>query len=136
MSKLQQKTKDDMKTAFLQYPTKTNNQLSKMLKISHVTIGKYRKEYSLQIDSEFIAITAGKFIQEFGHAIDHWKLQIDELEVLKKSESSLSAMEILAINKEQASLRGRILFLGGQGEVREVIKVMRSGQLPPMVVSS
>jgi len=151
MSKLQQKTKDDMKTAFLQYRTKTNNQLSKMLKISHVTIGKYRKEYSLQIDTEFIAIVAGKFILEFGQAVDHWKLLIDELEVLKQGkktvfkkkedgtfypeEVDLDPLDKLALIKEQSNLRARILFLASQGEVREVIKVMRTGQLPAMVVT-
>lgn len=133
MSKLQQKTKDDMKAAFLQYPTKTNNQLSKMLKINHVTIGKYRKEYALQIDTEFVAIVAGKFITEFGQAIDHWKLQMERLEeLMKKSETS---MEKLAIERHITKLRENILLLASQGEVREVIKVMRTGQLPPMVTS-
>jgi len=43
-------------------------------------------------------------------------------------------MDKLALIKEQATLRSRILFLASQGEVREVIKVMRSGQLPTMEV--
>jgi hypothetical protein len=39
-------------------------------------------------------------------------------------------MEKLSLIREQANLRSRILFLASQGEVREVIKVMRTGQLP------
>ena len=94
-----------------------------------------------------MALVAGKFISEFGNAVDHWKLLIDELESLKtgnkkvikqntdtggyfQAEVPLEPMEKLQIIKEQSNLRARILFLASQGEVREVIKVMRTGQLP------
>jgi hypothetical protein len=110
-------------------------------------ISKYRKEYNISIDKEFLAMVAGKFISEFGKAVDHWMLLIEELETIKNgkktvlkqnSENSgyftdeveLDPMEKLALIKEQSNLRARILFLASQGEVREVIKVMRSGQLP------
>ena len=42
----------------------------------------------------------------------------------------LEPIEKLQLIKEQSNLRARILFLASQGEVREVIKVMRTGQLP------
>ena len=45
----------------------------------------------------------------------------------------LDPMEKLALIKEQAELRAKILFLASQGEVREVIKIMRTGQLPTLV---
>ena len=137
--------------AFVKYPHKSDNQIAKITGISQPMISKYRKNYSLRVDTEFVAITAGKFIQEFGHAIDHWKLLIDELEALKvgkktiikqnpetggyfKSEVDLEPLDKLPLIKEQASLRERILFLASQGEVREVIKIMRSGKLPQLQV--
>ncbi len=143
-----------MREAFLKYPTKSDREIARMTNISQPTISKFRKEYSLQIDSEFIAVTAGKFIHEFGQAIDHWKVLINELEELKngkktiikqntdtggffKSEVDLEPLDKLALIKEQSNLRARILFLAGQGEVREVIKIMRSGNLPaPLVIAS
>ena len=131
-----------LKDLFLLHPTKSNKAIGIMAGISRRTIGKYRKIYDEQIDQEFVSMTAGKFINEFGKAIDYWKLQIDELEKLKNIKQSiilkngnitqirLSAMEILAICKQQAELRKYIIFLGSQGEVREVLKIMRSGKLP------
>lgn len=152
MRKLSIEKEKAMREAFLKYPTKSDQELHRMTKISQPTISKYRKEYSLQIDTEFVAIVAGKFILEFGQAVDHWKLLIDELETLKngkktvikqntetggffKAEVDLEPLDKLALIKEQSNLRARILFLASQGEVREVIKVMRTGQLPAMVVT-
>lgn len=145
LSKKQQIAKD----AFLKYPTKSDNEIAKITGISQPMISKYRKEYNITIDKEFVAIVAGKFISEFGQAVDHWKLLIDELEALKsgkkqvikqnsetggyfQAEVPLEPMEKLQLIKEQATLRSRILFLASQGEVREVIKVMRTGQLPSL----
>lgn len=145
LSKKQQTAKD----AFLKYPTKSDNEIAKITSISQPMISKYRKEYNIIIDKEFIAIVAGKFISEFGQAVDHWKILINELEELKsgkklvvkqntesggyfQAEVNLDPMEKLQLIKEQATLRARILFLASQGEVREVIKVMRTGQLPSL----
>ena len=147
MSKLSIAKEKAMREAFLKYPTKSDHEIAKIVKISQPTISKYRKEHALAIDTEFISIVAGKFIFEFGEAIQHWKLLIEELELLKtgkktiikqnaetggffKSEVDLEPMDKLQLIKEQGTLRSRILFLASQGEVREVIKVMRSGQLP------
>jgi hypothetical protein len=146
MKKLSKK-QEACKKAFLKYPTKSDNEIAKIIGVSQPQVSKYRKEYSLAIDTEFIAITAGKFIHEFSEAAEHWKILIDELEELKggkktiiklnadsggyfKSEVDLEPLDKLQIIREQANLRARILFLASQGEVREVIKVMRSGQLP------
>ncbi len=126
------KKQETANNAFVKYPHKSDNQIAKITGISQPMISKYRKSYSLQVDSEFIAITAGKFIQEFGHAADHWKLLIDEIEVLKNGD--VDPIDKLSLIKEQASLRERILFLASQGEVREVIKIMRSGKLPQLPV--
>ncbi len=148
MKKLSKK-KLAARDAFLKYPTKSDNDIAKITGISQPMISTYRKEYNISIDKEFIAIVAGKFISEFGQAVDHWKILIEELEVLKsgkkqivkqnsetggyfQAEVPLEPIEKLQLIKEQATLRSRILFLASQGEVREVIKVMRTGQLPSL----
>lgn len=146
MKKLSKK-KLAARDAFLKYPTKSDNDIAKITGISQPMISTYRKEYNISIDKEFIAIVAGKFIMEFGQAVDHWKILIEELEALKggkktvikqnsetggffQAQVDLEPLEKLQLIKEQATLRSRILFLASQGEVREVIKVMRTGQLP------
>lgn len=146
MKKLSKK-KLAARDAFLKYPTKSDNDIAKITGISQPMISTYRKEYNISIDKEFIAIVAGKFIMEFGQAVDHWKILIEELEILKggkktvikqnsetggffQAQVDLEPLEKLQLIKEQAVLRSRILFLASQGEVREVIKVMRTGQLP------
>lgn len=57
---------------FLKNPTKSDIQISKIVPHSLSTVKRYRKEYSLQIDTEFVAIVAGKFILEFGHLKTCW----------------------------------------------------------------
>lgn len=147
MRKLLAEKEQAMKKAFLNYPLKSDNDIAKITGISQPTISKYRKKYHLEIDTEFIAMVAGKFIVEFSQAKEHWKELIQEIEVIKKKKKTvvkqnqetggyfsaqveLDPLETLQLIKEQANLRARILFLASQGEVREVIKVMRTGQLP------
>lgn len=147
MRKLLAEKETAMKKAFLNYPLKSDNDIAKITGISQPTISKYRKKYHLEIDSEFIAMVAGKFIVEFSQAKEHWKELIQEIELIKKkkktvvkqnqetggyfsAEVELDPLEQLQLIREQANLRARILFLASQGEVREVIKVMRTGQLP------
>ena len=130
MVKLSQKTLEALKKLFLYSPTKTDNDIAKITGISQPTVSKYRKIYDEHIDQEFISITAGRFINEFGKAIDYWKLQIDRCEELYKK--CKTPMEKLAVIRHQTKLRENIIFLGSQGEVREVIKIMRSGKLPAL----
>jgi len=148
MGRLSEEKQKLMEDAFLKYPMKSDCEISKITKISQPTIGKHRKKHALSVDTQFISMVAGKFIYEFSQAINHWKLLIQEIEDLKDSkktifkkgtdgnyypeEVDLEAIDKLALIKEQANLRARILFLASQGEVREVIKLMRSGQLPPL----
>lgn len=147
MRKLLAEKEKAMKQAFLAYPLKSDNDIAKITGISQPTVSKYRKKYHLEIDSEFIAMVAGKFIVEFSQAKEHWKELIEEIEAIKKKKKTvvkqnqetggyfsaqveLDPLETLQLIKEQANLRAKILFLASQGEVREVIKVMRTGKLP------
>ena len=147
MRKLSKEKENLMNDAFVKYPLASDNDIAKMTGVSQPTVSKHRKDYTLAIDTAFIAMVAGKFIQEFGKAAQHWSAMIQELEELKEEKKTivkqntetkgyytesvpLDPMEKVQIIKEQANLRARILFLAGQGEVREVIKVMRNGNIP------
>lgn len=140
-----------VRDAFLKNPTKSDNDIAKITGVSQPSVSQYRKKYDLEIDAEFIAIVAGKFISDYGKARDHWLSLIDEIEENKhktktvvlikdgksvKAEIPLEPMEILAMEKEQANLREKILYLAGQGEVREIIRIMRAGTVPKELISN
>lgn len=129
------------------FPTKTNKAIAKETNCNRSTVAKYRKTLDLKYDTEFVKIVAGKFIHACGRAEEYWLNQIDRLEELKNStstvhikneetgdsfekEMSLPPMEKLAIEKHQSDLHEKILYLALQGEVRQVIRIMRMGKLP------
>jgi len=129
------------------FPTKTNRDIAKEAECHENTVAKYRESLDLKYDTEFVKIVAGKFIHAYGQAEEYWLKQITRLEELKNSthtiyiknektggsfekEIYLSPMEKLAIEKHQSELHEKILFLASQGEVRQVITIMRMGKLP------
>jgi len=129
------------------FPTKTDVDIAKETGCNRSTVAKYRIEINVKYDSDFVKIVAGKFIKDYGYAKEYWLKQIDRLETLKDSthtiwiknektggsfekEITLSPMEKLAIEKHQSELLKNILFLASQGEVREVLKIMRMGKIP------
>lgn len=128
MSKLTPEKTKLLKDTLNKFPTYTDQRIATKLNVCRKTVLAYRKEVTIRYDSEFVSIVAGKFIAAFGKAGDYWLSQISELEELKSKD--MDPMEVLAICKQQADLQVKILFLAGQGEVKEVIRVMRSGKLP------
>ena len=141
------KHKDKVLDLINRFPNKTNRAIAKEAECNEITVGKYRKDMDLKYDTEFIKIVAGKFIHAYGRAEEYWIKQIDRLEELKNSthiiyiknestggsfekEIPLSPMEKLAIEKHQSDLHEKILYLASQGEVRQVIRIMRMGKLP------
>lgn len=129
------------------FPTKSNRDIAKESECNENTVAKYRKQIDLKFDTEFVKIVAGKFIKAYGRAEEYWLKQIDRLEELKgnthtiyikneitggsfEKEVELSPMEKLAIEKHQSELHEKILFLASQGEVRQVIRIMRMGKIP------
>lgn len=126
MKKLQ--LKDTVEDLINRFPTKTNRAIAKETNCNEHTVGKYRKEIDLKYDSDFVSIIAGKFIHDFSYAKHYWLQQIDRLEELKKKD--LQPMEILAIEKHQSELHEKVLFLASQGEVVEVMRIMRMGKIP------
>lgn len=150
MPKLPAAKEKQLKDAILTYPTKSDRQIGKMVGLSHPAVANMRSHMDLRYDSEFIQATAGMFIKAFGSAADYWTEQINKLEVLKKSKKNvvrqntesggyfkaevpLEPMEILAIERMQSDLKSKILYQASQGQVREVIKLMRSGQLSTII---
>jgi len=146
MRKLATETEKELKDILNKFPSYQDTQIANKLNISRMTVAKYRNQIAGKYDSEFVKIVAGKFIAAYGQASNYWNLQITELEELKNSkktiyktgnegqkypeEVDLEPMDILAICKQQAELQKMILVLAGQGEVREVIRIMRSGKIP------
>lgn len=132
----------EIKDRLLEYPDKSDREIAKMVGLSQPTVSKYHKEIMVQVDSDFIHAVAGKFIQEFAAASDHWKKLIGEVEVLKGEKKTIfkksstgqtypedadaEPLDKLQMIKQQSDLRAKILFLASQGEVREVIKTMRN----------
>lgn len=149
MGKLTRKREKELRDKINRFPTYSDHKIGEELGFYHTTVAKFRKEMALRRDSEFIAITAGKFIAVFQKAADYWLNQVTELEELKgktktifktnnegvkfPEEVNLEPMDILAICKHQADLHKNILFLAGQGEVREVIRMMRTGKIPMLI---
>ncbi len=131
MKKLSYSTKKNLHTFMLNHPYKSDQQIG--------------KEMNLFYDMECVKMTAGMAIQKIQQAMDYWTHQIGKLEDLKNtkkiiiktnedgdkypSEIDLSPGEILAIEQEQAKLHARIVYLGAQGQVREVLKLMRNGDI-------
>jgi len=145
--KLTLDTENNIKDQIDRFPTKTDTQIAKETGCNRTTVAKYRKAMDLKYDTEFVKIVAGKFIKAYGRAEEYWLNQITRLEELKNSthtiyiknektggsfekEVPLSPMEKLAIDKHQTELQKNILYLASQGEVREVIKIMRMGKIP------
>lgn len=141
-------TKDKIKeveNALLNYPTATDAELAKRTGVVRQTISKVRAQVDMRYDIEFVKVSAGRFIKKFEETGDYWEHQIEKLEdlktkqktVLRQGESGgwfedtvdLSPMEILAIEREQARIKKDILMVASQGRIREVIKLLRAGEV-------
>lgn len=129
MRKLTLDTENNIKDQIDRFPTKTDKQIAIETGCNRITVAKYRKQMDLKYDSEFVRIVAGKFIKAYGRAEEYWLNQITRLEELKTAQD-VTIMDKLAIEKHQSELQVKILFLASQGEVREVIKIMRMGKIP------
>jgi len=126
---LAKNTKLSLEDQITRFPTKTDTQIAIETGCNRTTVAKYRKQMDLKYDSEFIRIVAGKFIKAYGRAEEYWLNQITRLEELKTAQD-VTIMDKLAIEKHQSELQKNILYLASQGEVRQVIKIMRMGKIP------
>ena len=145
MGKMRVKNEVKLMYSILTYPSKTNEEIAQMLGYSAPTIAKRRRLMERGMEQEFVRATADMFIQEFQAATHYWSMQISRLEELKvrkkkvmrnstnggsfEDEVDLDAMEILAIERTQADLKSRIVHQAAQGEVHEILKMMRNGKL-------
>lgn len=70
-----------------------------------------------------IAKAASNFLQDFANIIEFWKLQITELEHLKKTTQDTKT--IIKIMREQSDRYEKILVLARQGEMIEALRKIR-----------
>ena len=71
-------------------------------------------------DYQLAAKVAGKFIQDFANTIEFWKLQITQLEQLKKTTEDVEI--IIKIMREQSDRYEKILVLARQAEIITILK--------------
>ena len=124
------------------FPSYTDVKIANNLKVNKVTVAKYRKEIDVKYDAEFIQITAGKWIKYYGLAAELLLKYITQLEEYKTNgtrtiilnnetmEIPLSGIEKGQLIKTQADILTKLCEDAGNGELREVIRMMRSGKVP------
>ncbi len=142
MPRLAVKVEESVKDLLLRFPSKTDIQIAKETGCNRNTVGKYRKEIDSHYDSEFVKIVAGKWIKYYGLAADLLFKYISQLESYKEEEKSILTTngDLIAIPltpnekgqlvKIQGDIVTKLCEDAGNGEVREVIRMMRSGKAP------
>jgi len=126
----------------IHFPTKTDKQIAIETGCDRHTVAKYRKETDLKYDSEFVKIVAGKWIKYYGMAAELLFKYISQIEEYKETgkkiiitkegdkEIPLSGMEKGQLTKIQGDLVTKLCEDAGNGEVREVIRMLRNGKIP------
>lgn len=141
MKKLTKK-QETIRELLLQYPTATNAQIAEKANCTEMYVSTLKKQYIDGIDRAFVEATVATFIAEIGQAKDHWKKLISEIEELKSTKKTifkkgadgqtypekidLEPHDKLALIQEQARLRERIVYIGGQTEIRHIIQAIRN----------
>ena len=142
MRKLAPKVETNVKDQLLRFPSKTDAQIAKETGCDRNTVSKYRKEVDSHYDSEFVKIVAGKWIKYYGLAADLLFKYVSQLEKYKEEEKHvltaqgelipipLTPTEKGQLVKIQGEIVTKLCEDAGNGEVREVIRMMRSGKIP------
>ena len=142
MPKLSTKIESNVKDQLLRFPSKTDIQIAKETGCNRTTVGKYRKEIDSHYDSEFVKIVAGKWIKYYGLAADLLFKYITQLETYKEEDKQvldnkgdlipmpLTPTEKGQLVKIQGDIVTKLCEDAGNGEVREVIRMMRNGKIP------
>ena len=136
------KVQESVKDQLLRFPSKTDMEIAKETGCNRLTVGKYRKEIDSKYDSEFVKIVAGKWIKYYGLAADLLFKYISQLESYKEEEKQvltpegelipipLTPTEKGQLVKIQGDIVTKLCEDAGNGEVREVIRMMRNGKVP------
>lgn len=142
MRKLAPKIQKELKDVIIRFPLKTNVQIAKELQCDKTTVAKYRKEIDIKYDSEFVKIVAGKWIKYYGMAAELLFKYITQIEEYKESGKKtiitkegtenipLNGIEKGQLTKIQGDLVTKLCEDAGNGEVREVIRMLRNGKIP------
>jgi len=139
---LSPKKKTELRDIITRYPLYTDEKICNKLKLSRPTVAKYRKEINLKYDSEFVSIVAGKWIKYYSLAAELFLKYVTQIEEYKENGRKmiivdkeittipLSGMEKGQLTKIQSDILTKLCDDVGNGEVREVIKMMRVGKIP------
>jgi len=143
MAKFNTKNKIQLKDLIQRFPLRTDTAISKEVGCSIKTVGVYRKEIDEHYDTEFVQIVAGKWIKYYGLAAELFFKYIGQLEGYKDEQKiigekengdpikvPLSPVEKGQLTRIQADILTKLLEDAGNGEVREVIRMMRNGKVP------
>ena len=131
----------NLKEEITLFPLKSATAIAKSVHCTIPTVSKYRKLMDVNYDKEFVQIVAGKWIKYFGAAAKAYLLYITQLEESKSEKKKiitkdgpvsipLNAVEKAQITRLQADIWTKLTEDAGNGEVREVIRMMRSGKIP------
>ena len=85
-------------------------------------------------DYQLAKKAAGKFIEDFANTIEFWKLQITQLEQLKKTTQDTET--ISNIMREQSDRYEKILVLARQSEMIEALRKLNHGDVRPWLKRS
>lgn len=137
---LTKKQRKDLNNYFITHPRDSDREIGKRFKLTHNTIGKYRKEFWEVMDKEFMDRTIKSCIFEMRRSEEHWKLQIqrhqETLEKNKKTvvmnsdgrtmktEVELEPMERLRIEHEISDLERLIQEWSNNPQIIQLMKQM------------
>ena len=114
----------------LKNPICTQKEIGAKLGLKEYTVSRALKSMMGTHDYTLRQMLAGKFLEEFQMASDYWKLQIKQLEDLKKDGVDHDTM--IKLMREQSDRWEKILFLARQGEAIEVMRKMKNGKELPI----
>ncbi len=144
MPKLTSDKEKLLRDTLIRFPAYTDKKIATQLSLNRTTVAKYRKNMDLKYDSDFISITAGKWIKYYNLASDLFLKYITQIEEYKESGTKtivvdkgtvkipLSGMEKGQLTKIQGDILTKLCEDAGNGEVREVIRMMRVGKIPTL----
>ena len=143
MNKAQLKKLNDI---FVTSPHLSDREIARKTKLTHGTIGKYRKQFWELIDKEFIAHSVKKSIHEMRRSVEQWhKLKEQAQKILDDNKKTvtvvvmenkkkkiigttveLSPDEKRGLIHEISDLEAKIQEYGNDPEASQILKIMHN----------
>ena len=112
--------KNKISEVMLGEPFLTLKEIADRVGVHKSTVSRAVASTKKSKDYQLAAKVAGKFIQDFANIIEFWKLQITQLEQLKKTTEDVEI--IIKIMCEQSDRYEKILVLARQAEIITILK--------------